>query len=84
MKGLLNDHPRSHGDPAVEVFDVVVEHSDATIGNEMADRVWLVRAMNSIFPASKRHGGYAHRITRRAAWDHLRQVGFVMPHLRRW
>ena len=36
-KSLLNDHPRSDRDSTVEVFDVLVEHADATIGNEVAD-----------------------------------------------
>ena len=33
MKGLLNDHPCSDGDPAVEVFDVLVQH--ITIGTDI-------------------------------------------------
>jgi hypothetical protein len=55
-----------------------------SIGNEVADGAWLVRAVNGVFAASKRHGGYAHRVTRRAARDYIRQVRFVMPYDRRW
>jgi hypothetical protein len=41
-KGLLDDDARSDADAAVEILDVLVEHPDATVRNEMADRAWLV------------------------------------------
>jgi hypothetical protein len=37
--------------------------------HEMADGAWLVDAMNGVLAASKRHGGDAHRVTRRTARD---------------
>ena len=43
------------------------EHKEAAIGNKAADRALLVRAMNCVLAASKRHGGDVHWVTLRAA-----------------
>ena len=50
----------------------------------MADRAWLVGAVNGVLAAGERHGGNPHWVARRSARDHVRQIGFVTPDFRRW
>ena len=51
-RSSLNDDARTDADPAVEVPDVFVEHADAAVGNEMADGVRLVGAVNGVLAAA--------------------------------
>jgi len=77
---LLDHNARADADPIVEIHDVIVVHADAAVGDKVADRARLVRTMNGILAAGKRHRRIAHRVTGRTASDHLRQVRFVASH----
>src|SRR5262245_59842911 len=61
----------------VEIGDIGVQHADAAIGDEAADRARHVCAVDGIFAAGQRHRRDAHRILRRTAWDHIGHVGLV-------
>jgi len=77
---LLHHNARADADAIVEIHDVLVVHTDAAVGDKVADRARLVRTMNGILAAGKRHRRIAHRVTGRTASDHLRQVRFVASH----
>src|SRR5713226_4177862 len=74
---------RADRDTLVKVGDIVIQHADAAIGHETADRARHVGAMDRIFSAGQRHRGDAHRISRRAAGNDARHRRLVMLHFSR-
>ena len=48
-----------------------IQHADAAIGDETADRARHVGAVDGVFAAGQRHRRDAHRIVRRAAGNHV-------------
>ena len=57
------------GDALVEIRDVGVEHADAAVRDEAADRARRIGAVDGILTVRKRQRGYAHWISRRTAGD---------------
>src|SRR5262249_32774305 len=72
-----HDDGRADGNALVEIGNIVVQHADAAIGDEAADRTRHVGAVDGIFAAGERHGGDAHRIARRTSGDHVGHLRLV-------
>src|SRR5262249_4067011 len=73
-----HDDGRSPTDAVIEIEHVRIVHANAAVGDEAADRAWVVGAVNGVFPAAaERHGGGPHGIAPASAWNHVRQRGFV-------
>src|SRR5687767_4350745 len=58
-------------------------HADAAVGDEAADRLRCIRAMDRVFTAGQGHCRRAHRIARRTAGDHRRQGWLIAPYILR-
>src|SRR5262245_42825569 len=72
------DDRRAPADAVVEIEHVRIVHADAAVGDEAADRAWVVGAVNGVFPAAaERHGGGSHGIARASTRDHVRQRRLV-------
>src|SRR3981189_2379979 len=67
---------------AITVQDVRVEHGDAAVGHEAADRAGLIGAMDGVFPAAQGHRRRAHGIARDAARNNVRPRRLVPLDLR--
>src|SRR6185369_1851816 len=78
-----DSHGRSDRYALIEIRDIVVEHADAAIGHEAADRARHVGAVNGVFAAGQRHRGDAHGVARRAAGNDIGHVWFVALHFTR-
>src|SRR6185437_9250500 len=57
--------------------DIVIEHADAAVGYETADRARHVGAVDGVFAAGQRHRRDAHRVAWRAAGNHIRDIRLV-------
>src|SRR4051812_17454188 len=79
---LSHDHRSPDRDPFVEILNVVVGHAEAAGRLRLADRIRVVRAMDSIERAAEIHGARAERFV--FAARHMRwQATHTRTHLRR-
>src|SRR3954470_17724656 len=69
--------------PLEQVSDVLVEHADAAIRGELADRLRLVGAVDGVLAPREGHGRNPHRVVGRATGDHVRQRRVVRLDLSR-
>src|SRR3989442_15053463 len=76
----LHDHGRAELDPVVEIDDVVVGQPDAAGGRCRADRVRLVRAVDTVHGVAEIESARAERIVGTAG--HVaRQIRAALQHL---
>src|SRR4051795_6880085 len=81
---LPHDHDLGADVHALEqVGDVLVEHANAAIGSELADRLRPVRAVDGVLATRERHGRNPHRVVGRATRDHIGQRRVIRFHFGR-